>query len=240
MRTNWGRVSASGYPVPDDKPLTDLTAELTEMLGSADVAAREDIAVTTLTTWLRRGVYDDLLPGLGDGMASGLTASDAPRRGASASVLCGCLDRDRAQRRVPDEKILEWGDRIATWLLAESDDDAVGRGCDALGALASHPACGGAELAVLLDVLAERAAGVRHDPTADRLAVATLQVLRRDLVPVDVVEAWAERIGPEESTYLRALYLHLSLAPAPPRDRADLLLALVDRLRALHPTLCHR
>jgi hypothetical protein len=217
--------------------LADLTAELTTMLGSADDAAREEVAVATLTTWLRRGVYDDLLPGLGDGMASGLWAQAPVRRGASATVLGGCISRDRDERRVPDEKVLEWGDRLASWLLAERDRAAIGLGASALGALARHPACGAAELAVLLDVIAERAHGVTDHSVADRLAVATLQVFRRDLVPVDVVEAWLEHLDTEVDSYLRSTYLHLSLAPKPPKDRADLLLLVVDRLRDLHRSL---
>lgn len=235
---NWGEVSASGYPVPDEIPLTDLTAELAEMFGSDDPAVREDVALATLTTWLRRGVYDDLLPGLGDGMAGGLSdPRSADRRGCSASVLAACVMRDRESRRVPDDTVLVWGDRLVTWLLSESDRDAIGRGADALGALAAHPAFGGAELAVLLDVVGERAAGVTDNATSDRLAVATLAILRRDLVPVDVVEAWLEHLDAEAATYLRSLYVLLSLTPAPPAHRADLVLLVIDRLRSVHPDL---
>lgn len=238
VRVDWGEVSASGYPVPDDVPLTDLTAELAEMLGAEDPAVRERVAVATLTAWLRRGVYDDLLPGLGDGMAAALVGRhSADRRGCSASVLAACIARDRQRRRVPDETVLVWGDRLVTWLLAESEPGVIGRGADALSALAAHPAFGGAELAVLLDVVGERAAGVTDNATGDRLAVATLAVLRRDLVPVDVVEAWLEHIGTDAATYLRSLYVLLSLVREPPPHRADLALLVVDRLRAVHPEL---
>jgi hypothetical protein len=68
----WERVHATGLDVPTDRALDDLTAELTRMLGDPDPATRDGVALPVLRTWLERGVYDDLLAGLGDGMATGL------------------------------------------------------------------------------------------------------------------------------------------------------------------------
>ena len=73
-------------------------------------------------------------------------------------------------------------------------------------------------------------------------------LLRRDLIPVGVVEPWLRRIQEtadplaqptqdrwgaaiNAESYLRALHLQLTLAAAPPADRADLLLVLLDVLR---------
>src|SRR5262245_53414609 len=90
----WDRVVAGGHKVPDDKPLADLTAELTTMLGDTDPRRRDEIAYPTLATWVSEGVYDELLAGLGDGMTTGLTVglgedgSDTVfRRSFSALVL---------------------------------------------------------------------------------------------------------------------------------------------------------
>ena len=69
----WQSVVKQGLEVPSDRPLDDLTAELTAMLGSPDPEQRDGIAYPALATWVDRGVYDDLLVGLGDGMAAGLT-----------------------------------------------------------------------------------------------------------------------------------------------------------------------
>ena len=68
----WEQVVADGLPVPPDRPLDELTAELTTMLGDPDPGVRDGDRLPTLTTWIRAGVYDDLLPGLGDGMCAGL------------------------------------------------------------------------------------------------------------------------------------------------------------------------
>ena len=69
----WNQVLADDMAVPTDRPLGDLTAELTQILGDVDPARRDGTAYPMLATWVSRGVYDDLLAGLGDGMAAGLT-----------------------------------------------------------------------------------------------------------------------------------------------------------------------
>src|SRR3954451_16564427 len=124
----WKQVAASGLAVPQDRPLGDLTAELTRMLGDTDPEMRDGTAYPTLATWVSRGVYDDLLPGLGDGMAAGLgvglggrDTDSVFRRSFSALILGECIARDNQRPLVPGAKVLEWGDRLATWLLRERD-----------------------------------------------------------------------------------------------------------------------
>jgi hypothetical protein len=164
-------------------------------------------------------------------------------------------------------KILEWGDRIATWLLRERDlrgfvpgkgwAHAVAHGADALGTLAESPHLATNELTVVLDVIADRLLlPVERLFTAgepDRLAAATMKVLRRNRVPLRVLEPWIARLGaaaaPRSSyddrdpylaggnaeSFLRSLYLQLSLGPQPPEVRSDLLLVVVDALKATNP-----
>ncbi len=195
----WNQVLADGLTVPEDRPLGDLTAELTRMLGDPDPGRRDEIALLTLTAWIERGVYDDLLVGLGDGMSEGLRVGvEAPgtddvfRRSCSALVLARCLERANAHGLVGQPTILDWGDRLATWLLREQDlrslvegkgwAHAVARGADAIGALGGSPHLSAPELTVLLDVLADRvlAEPLPGQPPLDhgeldRLAIATLQ-----------------------------------------------------------------
>ena len=269
----WEQVLASDMAVPTDRPLGDLTAELTRMLGDPDPVLRDGTAFPTLATWVSRGVYDDLLAGLGDGMAAGLATglggSDDDsvfRRSFSALVLGACVARDNQRPLVPGGKILEWGDRLATWLLREQDlrgfvpgkgwAHAVAHGADALGTLACSPHLHTPELTVLLDVVADRlltpTTTTWSSGEPDRLAVAVIEVLRRDLVPMSVVEPWVNRVaaaathGPGEDAdpyarsahpeaFLRSLYLHLAIGPRPPVVRSDLLLVLVDALRRSNP-----
>ena len=267
----WRQVHADGLAVPSDRPLDDLTAELTRMLGDPDPSLRDGTAYPTLTTWLDRGVYDDLLAGLGDGMAMGLlvglgeqNTDTVFRRSFSALVLGECIARDNRRPLLPGGKILEWGDRLATWLLRERDlrgyvpgkgwAHAVAHGADALATLASSPHLATPELTVLLDVVADRVL-LRVDRLfaagePDRLAFATMNVLRRNVVPLRVLEPWIARladaagtrssyddrdpylVGGNAEAFLRALHLQLSLGSRPPQMRSDLLLVVIDALKS--------
>jgi len=268
----WKQVVEDDFGVPSDRPLDDLTAELTRMLGSTDPQLRDGTAYPALATWTDRGVYDDLLSGLGDGMAAGLTVGlgeqetdSVFRRSFSVLILGECMARDNAAGLLPATKILEWGDRVSTWYLRERDlrgfvpgkgwAHAIAHGADAIAALANSPHLGTNELTVLLDVLGDRlTVPVESVFTAgepDRIAYATMAVLRRNLVPLRVIEPWIARLtaaargraggrdpfvvrgNPE--AFLRALYLQLALAPRPPDVRSDLLLVLVDALKRTNP-----
>jgi hypothetical protein len=268
----WGRVLDDDRSVPTDRPLADLTAELTQMLGDPDPRVRDDLAYSTLAAWTGRGEFDDLLLGLGDGMATGLRRglgeSDTDsvfRRSFSALILGECIARDTERPLVPGGKVLEWGDRIATWILEEQDlrgyvpgkgwAHAVAHGADALGSLGGSPHIGHPELTVLLDVIAERLAlpvtQLFSHGEPDRLATATMAMLRRDLAPIETLEPWVARLGEtarrrptdgdpylasgNAEAFLRALYLQLALGPKPPAVRADLLLLLLDELRTSNP-----
>jgi hypothetical protein len=270
--TFWDRVAAEGQP-PNGYSLTELTTELTTMLGDPDPRRRDTIAYDVLASWVSAGVYDDLLEGLGDGMTTGLTiglgedgTDTVFRRSFSALVLGECIDRDTAAHVVPAETVLGWGDRLAGWFVRERDlrgyvpgkgwAHTVAHGADALGALAGAEAMGRLELTVVLDVVADRLT----EPTEhrflhgedDRLAAATMAVLRRDALGLDVLEPWLARLADAAvrgvsadhdpylvtgnvQAFLRALHLQLALGPRPPACRSDLLLTLIDRLRQVNP-----
>lgn len=267
----WQQVHAEGLAVPSDRPLDELTAELTRMLGDPNPALRDGTAYPTLTTWVGRGVYDDLLAGLGDGMAMGLRVGLGERdtdtvfrRSLSALVLGECIARDNLRPLLPGGKILEWGDRLATWLLRERDirgfvprkgwAHAVAHGADALATLANSPHLATPELTVLLDVVADRLLlpvdRLFSNGEPDRLAVVVMNVLRRNVVPLQVLEPWVARIavaaatrssyddrdpflvGGNAEAFLRALYLQLSLGSRPPQVRPDLVLVVVDALKS--------
>ncbi|KRF15326.1 hypothetical protein ASG90_11470 [Nocardioides sp. Soil797] len=262
----WERVLANDLQVPPDQPLDELTTELTIMLGSADPQRRDATAFRVLAAWIGRGVYDDLLIGLGDGMVTGLTiglgetgTDSVFRRSWSARVLAGCLERNLEIGVVTPDKVLEWGDRLTGWFVREADlrgtvegkgwAHAIAHGADAIGSLARSPGLGLNELTVLLDVFADRVLApteqhlVHGEP--DRLALSTMAILRRDVVPIGVLDPWVRRIGagagrPDETAtdfnaqaFLRSLHLQLTLGRRHPGVRADLVLALVDTLRGL-------
>ena len=118
------------------------------------------------------------------------------------------------------------------------------------------------ELTVVLDVIADRVLlpvdAVFGTDEHDRLAAATMAVLRRGIVSLRVLEPWIARLAaagrPAEDrdgaadhrrdprldtgnaqAFLRSLYLQLALGPRPPEVRSDLLLVVVDALRSTNP-----
>ncbi|WP_203338392.1 DUF2785 domain-containing protein [Nocardioides limicola] len=265
----WQQVQADGLRVPAQRPLDDLTAELTAMLGSPDPETRDGLAYPALATWIHRGVYDDLLRGLGDGIATGLltglgeSGTDSVfRRSWSALVLGECLARDNEVLRLEAATVLRWGDHLATWLLREQDlrgyvpgqgwAHAIAHGADALSQLARSRHLEQPELTAILDVVADRVTvpGARlNSGEPDRLATTVMALLGRDLLPLSLLEPWVNRLrlaatarvagdrDPYDATgnaeaFLRALHLQVVLSPQAPSLRADLLLVLVDALRA--------
>lgn len=278
-RVDWDvlrrRMRAGEHRPPADASLPDLTVELTEMLGSPDPRIRDELALEMLGTWISSGVYDHLLTGLGDGIATGLLrglgeegTDSVFRRSFSALILAECVERDTEHGLVPPGKVLDWADRLVTWFPAERDlrgfvegkgwAHAVAHGADAIGVLGSSPHLGAPELEVLLQILGERATrscgAVWTTGEPDRLALATMRILRRGVLRVDQVESWLDdlaattlRLEPPSVSapgaiarhntlaYLRALYIHLSLGRRHPPGRTDLLLAVVDRLRVTQP-----
>jgi hypothetical protein len=272
----WEQVVADGLKVPQDRSLVEMTEDLTRMLGDPDPEVRDGIAFPTMATWIDEGVYDDLLVGLGDGMCHGLDIglgeieSDTVfRRSFSALILTECIDRTTRAALGGPNVVLRWGDRIMSWYSRERDlrgfvpgkgwAHAVAHGADALGALARSPVLGRLELTVILDVIADRLL----TPTeaffvcgeGDRLAYATMHLLRRDVLGIDVLEPWVARLAAgavgrgsinrnpymvagNVQGYLRSLHLQLSLGTAAaghPAVRSDLLLVLADKLRATNP-----
>jgi hypothetical protein len=279
----WDRVVAADHALPAGRRPADLAVELVELLGATDPHLRDDLGLGVLTTWVGRGVYDDLLPGLGDGLTDGLRAGigeygtrSVLRRSFSAAALAAVLERDNLRPRVAPEAVLAWGDRGLTWLLAEQDlrshipgagrVQAVAHGADLLGALARSRHLGEGGLMVLLDTVADRLLTPTPDVFAgreeDRLAAATMALLHRNVVGLDVLEPWVERLAAgwaplgehpvpaatvNTVSYARALHLQLLLGvrppagvPAddyarPPAARVDLLGLLQAALRSSGP-----
>jgi uncharacterized protein DUF2785 len=272
----WEQVLADGLKVPQERSLVEMTEDLTRMLGDPDPEVRDGIAFPTMATWIDEGVYDDLLVGLGDGMCHGLdiglgeVESDTVfRRSFSALILTECIDRTTKAALGGPNVVLRWGDKIMSWYSRERDlrgfvpgkgwAHAVAHGADALGALARSPVMGRLELTVILDVIADRLLM----PTdaffvcgeGDRLAYATMHLLRRDILGIDVLEPWVARLATgavgrgsihrnpylvsgNVQSYLRSLHLQLSLntvSSGHPAVRSDLLLVLADTLRRTNP-----
>ena len=135
---------------------------------------------------------------------------------------------------------------------------AVAHGADAIGVLARSPHVGRNELTVLLDVIGDRVLAPVDVPYAhgepDRMALATMNVLRRNIVPLTLVEPWVARIAagaehaydgesdpflPDGERRRRSCGPCTSSSrsrPSPPEIRPDLLLVLMSALRSTNPS----
>jgi hypothetical protein len=146
------------------------------------------------------------------GLRAGLGETGTPsvlRRSLSAMTLAHVVRRDNAVQVLPATAILTWADRSVTWLLAERDlrdwvpdvgwVQAISHGADLVGAFAASRYFNRDELNVLLDVIAERLLADTEyrlvSGECDRLAHATMSVLHRNLVTVDALEGWLERLS---------------------------------------------
>ncbi|MCW2787255.1 MAG: hypothetical protein JWP74_3772 [Marmoricola sp.] len=269
----WEQVVAGGLKVPPDRSLVEMTEELTRMLGDPDPDIRDGIAFPTMATWIDEGVYDDLLIGLGDGMCHGLEVGlglshddTVFRRSFSALILAECIDRSTVTGLAGPDVVMRWGDKVMGWLSREQDlrgfvpgygwAHALAHGADALGALARSPYLGRLELTVILDVIADRLLAPTEEHFVcgedDRLAFATMHLLRRNVLGLDVLEPWVARVAsaahgrgtaqrnPFDTAgnvqgYLRSLHLQLALGAPHPAVRTDLLLVLMAQLRSTNP-----
>jgi hypothetical protein len=212
----WERVLADDCAVPTDRRLHDLTVELVDLLGATDPHLRDTVAATVLRSWIERGVYDDLLPGLGDGLAEGLRpglgeqgTNSVLRRSFSAAALAQVIDRDAAHPRVPRETALVWGDRGLSWLMAERDlrghipgagrAQSLRHGAHLVEALAGSRHLDEGGLMVLLDTVADRlllpTTEVFTAREEDWFAVAVMRLLRRDVVDMALLDQWVERLA---------------------------------------------
>lgn len=214
----WQSVVKTGMRVPLDRSLDESTVELVELLGHRNPRVREDLAYPLLTTWITSGVYDDLLGGLGDGVAPGLRYGlghdgdvSVLRRSYSALMLAEIIGRDNDEHLLPASAVLDWGDLATSWYVRELDHrgwipelgwaHAIAHGADLLAALARSRHFGRLELTVLLDVIADRVltptAYVWRHGEDDRLAYAVMTLLHRNALDPGIVEPWLARIGEE-------------------------------------------
>lgn len=210
----WDEVVRGDFAVPTGQALGDLTVDLVHLLGSPDPYDRDKLALPTLATWVRRGVFDDLLPGLGDGMCDQLQVGLGERntdtlfgRTFAVLVVAAVVERDNEARLLHPDAVRRWTDRVLAWWVSERDlrghvpgkgwGNAVGHAADFIVAVARSRHLRGEELSVLLDATGERLASTtRHlvNGEEDRLAYAAMTVLHREQVPGDLVADWLAQL----------------------------------------------
>lgn len=244
---------------------------LVEDLRSPDPFVRDDGAYSSLAGMAGEGELDDHLVGLGDRACELFTDDAVQARSFGALLLALVVDRDNRTSRADDAAVRRWLAAVTRWYADEPDTrgwdqdlgwlHAVAHGADVVGELAASPRLGRTEMSGLLDLLVRRAAAPSVTPWLqgedDRVALAMMAALRRDLVDADEVRAAVHSLaavwrdaepGPvpvpvDNAVRLgRALHLQLTLGVRPepeaevthPAVRAEALRALGAALADLH------
>lgn len=176
--------------------LPDELAALVDDLRSPDPAVRDGGAYSAIASRAEDGEIDDHLPGLAERAMTLLSDGEVQARSFGALLAAVVVDRDNVTGRAEGEVVSRLLDAVVRWYVAEPDTrgfderlgwlHAVAHGADALGELAASPRLGRDDLVRLLDALVGRTV-VRTDQhwlqdEDDRVAVAVMAVLRRDLL----------------------------------------------------------
>jgi hypothetical protein len=255
------RFLVENQALPQGEWVRELTPELLSWLGSSDAELRDRFAYPILTAWIERGQYgpDELrgiagqmLNDLGQGLGEAGTDS-VFLRSFSALILMEVVARDNAEPFLDQADVHELLAGSLDYLRRERDlrgwvegpgwAHAVAHTADLLMMLSRSRHLGAAELAALLDGVADRLL----TPTDtvflyqedERLAYAVLNVLRRRLLDHGSVSRWLGRFarppGYESwqpvyaeaglsvarvnvTSFLRSLYFQLLLTESPPPD----------------------
>ncbi|QNE20334.1 DUF2785 domain-containing protein [Kribbella qitaiheensis] len=219
--TDWAQVRADGFPVPTDRALGDLVAELSLMLRSPDPVVRDVHAYSTLATWIGKGVLSaDQLRALGDEMTGRFGDDEIQARTFAPLILDAIVSAGVFEPA--------WVPPFERWYVAEDDLrghdpklgwlHAIAHGSDLLGALALFPAVEPVEMLRLgIGRLLTPTEHVMRDLEDDRLGFALSAALTRpDLSAADAT-SWLDPavraismhnlggIAAESSNTLRAL-----------------------------------
>ncbi|TWP33899.1 DUF2785 domain-containing protein [Leekyejoonella antrihumi] len=198
--TQWQQIRDRGFAVPGGESVTDLVAELVEMLASPDPTIRDEIAFSAVATWIDDGVLTDAqLRDLGAQMAERFQ----DRRVQARTFAPLVLDVIVSCRGVCEP---DWVDAFERWYASEQDLrghdtglgwlHAVAHGADLLGDAGRRKDVGPGRM---LDLAAARMVAptdaVWHDQEPDRLACAMGKVLTRPDLDEREATAWLDPVA---------------------------------------------
>jgi hypothetical protein len=202
---DWVSVIENDYPAPSDAD--EAVGELLQMLTSPDPVVRDRQAYSVLARWIRRGVLDNRLAGLGDSAAQLFAHPEVQARTFAPLILASAINRDTAIRRagmLDEATVARWREAFTAWWPAETEIrgwdgelgwlHAVAHGADLAEELGDSPHTGAEDLTALLTLVARRVVA----PTAyqyahmeeDRVAGALAKILARPELTEAAATAW--------------------------------------------------
>jgi len=255
-RDFWRDIAKNHYSVPTNQSADVLANELSSLLASPDPELRDDLAYSILARWIYRGLLsqptlisltDKWRANLKDGLGETGTNSVLKR---SFSALC-LASMARREAKAPFMGAERYHQLVAdgiSYLQAERDlrgfeaslhwIHATAHTADLLAALADNAQMTQQESAGILSAISERlssASDVFTQGEQDRLAVATIAVVRRPEFEAASFERWVAALQSEDrdvwtnttpeslaryqnhNYLLQALLTRLALEPDSPR-----------------------
>lgn len=276
-RDFWLAIPSADFAVPRGHSVAELTPELLALLGSPDPELRDEVAYYTLSAWIERGHYSpDSLRAMAQRMDANLRVGIGERdsdsallRSFSVLMLAEVLAYDGRLSFLDDAEAHALLDNVLVYLAAEQDlrgyDQRVGwvhataHTADALAQFAQHRSTAGEHLLRILEGIGAKMKAptdrIYIDDEDQRMVTAVIAVMRRGVVPLPALAAWADGIAkpahrdwtaaflnPRENiarhnarTFLRSLYLRLAIGADRPATADALAARLVGTLKALGP-----
>jgi hypothetical protein len=220
----WMAVDRDDYRIPEGHTLENLTAVLFGYLSSTDLELRDEIAYTAYANWLKREMYtqeqvsrhvEELLSKLEEGI--GETESDSVfLRAFSVLFLAEIVHNDNKKSLLEKDQVESILAKGLWYLNAEKDPrghvpvkgwaHALAHTADLMLVLAKNRFTEADDLEKILNVISEKivhsTAWVFIHGEDDRLADAVIEILRRGLLPLENVEAWANSfLAPDGNTW---------------------------------------
>jgi len=273
----WVSLDRNDFQIPEGYTLANLTEILFSYLGSTDPELRDDIAYIVYANWLKREMYsseelklhvEKLLSNLDKGI--GETESDTVfLRTFSVLFLAEIVHNDNKKPILESDQIRKILEKGLWYLDAEKDPrgyipvkgwaHALAHTADLMLVLARNRNIAGEDLSSMLSAISTK---IVHSNTYvyihgedERLASAVLEILRRDLIPMDQVESWNTSFSAPDGkdwkgTYvdelrnrafqntrnlLRSIYLAITAQPGEFPNQERLISLVFEALKTLRP-----
>jgi hypothetical protein len=268
----WETLIQNEYEIPDGYSLDELTAEIFSYLSNTDPELRDDIGYIVYANWLEMGYYSQaeieehiqsLLKNLDVGI--GETETDTVfLRSFSVLFLAEIVHNDNKDPKIDKDQIQEILEKGLAYLRAEIDPrgyvqskgwaHALAHTADLMRVLSRNEHTGLVEHKQILSGIAKKLIAssdwVYVHGEDDRLSVAVLTILRRDMLPINSIKEWAKSFTGSKwkgawnedgssraffnvRNFLRSLYLQITIEDELPRkeEKEQILLDAIQNLR---------
>jgi len=210
----WLEIHKNKYEIPAGHTLAELTSELFSYLGSIDPQLRDEIGYTVFANWLKqerysveevRGYIKELLANLHIGIGE-IESDYVFLRAFSILFLAEIIHNDNKKSFLDKSDIMLVLEQGLWYVTVEKDPrghipvkgwaHALAHAADLMLVLGKNRNLEEKDLWKILNTISEKIIGATNyiyiHGEDQRLAGAVTEVLRRDLVPIEKVVAWAK------------------------------------------------